>query len=143
MNPIDNIKYPQFINIDEERKSKYLEPLTRDPASSFFGSEEGEVYCLAVALGYKNKHPIKTNKIKNVRLYSNLDPKYKLLFRIIALNVENFNYEIIEDGTRVLKLIEEYANGGIQILYDKVFGNGADFSIKDELWQEIKDLKIK
>jgi len=140
MTQIDE-NYPQFINIDETRKIRYLEPLVKNTLSPFFGNEEGDVYCMAVALGFKNGNRIKTDKIKNIRLYSKLDPKYKLLFRIIAITAEKYNYDIVENGSYVLKLIEEYANAGVEELYETVLEGRADFSFEDEFWEEIKGNK--
>lgn len=137
MNRIDD-KYPQFIRIDEEKKKKYLEPLTALPGSLFHNREDGEVYMMAVALGLKNKLREPSKKSKEVRTYHLLKDEYKLLLRIIVLIGSDYDYDLIQDGTKTLKMIEEYANGGIVLLHEKIMKNGLDFSIEDEIWDELK-----
>lgn len=139
MSKIDD-KYPQFIRIDEEKKTKFLEPLVGFPGSLFYKRELGEVYLMAAALGYKNQLREKPKKSKEVRTYHGLSDSYKLLIRIIVLSSENYNYEILKDGIQTLKIIEEYANGGVSLLHDKILHGGIGFSIEDELWSEIKSL---
>lgn len=139
MNRIDD-KYPQFIRIDEEKHKKYLEPLTKIPGSLFHNRENGEVYMMAVALGLKNKVREPSKKSKEVRTYQLLKDEYKLLFRIIVLIGSEYDYDLLKDGTKTLKMIEEYTNGGIVILHDKIMKNGLNFSVEDEIWNEIKKL---
>lgn len=139
MKSIDD-KYPQFISMDEELKSKYLEPLTSLPGSLFYNREFGEIYMTAVALGLKNDRREPSRKTKEVRTYHLLKDEYKLLLRIIVLIGSKFDYDLPQDGQKTLKMIEEYANGGIVILYDKIMKNGLDFSIEDEIWKELKDI---
>lgn len=140
MSKIDD-NYPQFIRIDEEKKNKFLEPLVTLPGSLFNKREQGEIYLMAAALGYKNQLREKSKKSKDIRLYSTLNDNSKLLIRIIVLSSENYNYEILKDGFLTLKIIEEYANGGVSLLHDKIFHSGINFSIEEELWSEIKSLK--
>jgi hypothetical protein len=139
MSKIDD-KYPQFIRIDEEKKNKYLEPLVGLPGSLFFKRELGEVYLIAASLGYKNQLKEKSNKSKEVRTYHGLSDNSKLLIRIIVLSSENFNYELLNDGVQTLKIIEEFANGGVSLLHDKIFNSGTSFSLEEEIWSEIKSV---
>ena len=133
MNIIDD-NYPQFIKIDREIKEKYLDPLINTPSSQFYKREQGEVYFIAAAIGFNNKIQQKTSKNFDVRTYNGLKDQYKLFIRIIALTESKFDYGILKDGSKVLKIIEQYANGGMAILYDKIFSSGADFSLEDELF---------
>lgn len=134
-NSIDS-KYPQFIRMDREIKAKYLDPLINTQSSQFWKKEQGDVYLIAVALGYKNKIKQKTGKSTDIRTYNGLRDDSKLLIRVIVLSECNHDYELLKDGSKVLKIIEEYANGGMGILYDKVF-SGSDFSLEDEVFIEV------
>lgn len=142
MKSIDD-KYPQFISMDEEKKKKYLEPLTTLPGSLFYNREFGEVYMTAVALGLKNNLKEPSKKTKEVRTYHLLKDEYKLLLRIIVLIGSKYDYDLLQDGQKTLKMIEEYANGGIVLLHDKIMKNGLDFSIEDEIWEELKTISKK
>lgn len=139
MNRIDD-KYPQFIRIDEDKKKKYLEPLTSLPGSLFQNREDGEVYMMAVALGLNKNLREPSKKSKEVRTYHGLKDEFKLLLRIVVLIGSKYDYDILQDGAKTLKIIEEYANGGIEVLYDKIMKNGLDFSIEDEIWEQIKSI---
>lgn len=139
MDRIDE-NYPQFIRIDSEQKEKYMLPLIDTPSSLLYKRDQGEVYFLAVGLGYKFGKRILSKKATDVRTYHGISPEFKTFVRTIVLGSENYNYDILKDGSRTLKLIEEYANGGISLLYDKIFNTGTNFSIEDEIWSEIKQL---
>lgn len=132
--------YPQFIKMDREKKDKFLLPLINTQSSEFFNRDQGEVYFIAAALGYMNKTKIKTKKSTDIRTYHGLKDSYKLFIRIVFLDNSSYDYDSLEDGGIVLKTIEEYANGGFPILYDKIFSGGSNFSLEGELWQELKKL---
>ena len=134
MNNIDS-KYPQFLKLDREIKTKYLDRLINTQSSQFWKKEQGDVYLIAAALGYKNKLKQKTKKSIDIRTYNGLRDESKLFIRIIALSESNYDYEILKDGSKVLKIVEEYANGGMGVLYDMVF-KGPDFSLEDEVFAE-------
>jgi len=130
--------YPQFINLDQNLIDKKLKPLIENSNSQFHGFEQGQVYMIAVALGFSNKVFTKSSKSKGVRTYNQLRDEYKVMFRVIAILHTNYNYEVVKDGSRVIKIIEEYANAGVELLYEKIFNSGPDFSIEDEVWEKIR-----
>lgn len=140
MEKIDD-NYPQFIAIDEDKKKNYLDPIVKDPASKLYKRELTEVYFLAVALGNKYQIKEKSKKIDGFRVYNSLNDRYKLFIRIVVLNFTDYDYEILRDGNKTLKIIEEYANGGASLLFDKIFKSGLEYSLDEELWDEIKSIK--
>lgn len=134
--------YPQFIKIDAKIKENFLEPLINNVSGIFYKRDFGEVYFMAVVLGFKNKVRKKTEKNEDLRLYQTLQDKYKLLIRAIVLSETQYNYDILNDGRQVLKIVEEFANGGASLLYDKIFKGGSNISIEDELWNQIKNQEL-
>ncbi len=142
MKNIDD-KYPQFIRMDEEKKKRYLEPLTTLPGSLFYNRELGEVYMTAVALGLRNNLREQSKKTQEVRTYFQLKDEYKLLLRVVVLVGSNYDYDLLKDGTRTLKMVEEYANGGVVLLHEKIMNSGLDFSIENEVWEDIKTTSKK
>lgn len=131
-------KYPQFIRIDKSINIKYLEPLKKE--GLFKESDATQIYFVSAALGFKNNLKIESENQMDLRLYSTLQPKYQSLIRIIALKDNNFDYTVLSDGKKMLKIIESYANGGAAMLHDKILqGKGFDFSIEDEIWDELKE----
>lgn len=140
MNNIDD-KYPQFVRIDSDAREKYLKPLVDTQSTLFYGRELTDVYFMSVALGFKFKARIKSRNSKELRTYVGVPVNYKLLIRAVVLATENYNYETLGDGKITLKIIEEYANGGAPILYDKIFKSGGiSFSLEDGIWNQLKDV---
>jgi hypothetical protein len=130
------IKYPQFIRVDAYIKEQYLDPLKGK--GLFSESEATDIYFISASLGVKYALKKESKKQADLRLYSTLQPKYQSLIRIIALKDSNFDYNILSDGKKMLKIIESYANGGASMLHDKILkGNGLDFSLEDEIWEEL------
>ncbi len=125
--------YPQTIKMDRSVKATYLEPLINTTSSQFYKKEQGEVYFIAAAIGYKNNVSQETSDTTDIRLYSSLRDESKLLIRLIALAHSKYDYELLRDGKKVCKIIEEYANGGMKLLHDKIF-KGSDFSLEDEVF---------
>jgi dnd system-associated protein 4 len=126
--------YPQFIRVDTRIKKDYLEKLVaKNNASCFAGQELGEVYLLAAAIGSANNTRLPSRERSDVRLYRSLSDNYKLLIRAIAISASNYDVQVVLDGGKTLKIVEEFANGGLKILYDKIFDAGLKFSIEDEV----------
>ncbi len=130
-------KYPQFIRVDAAIKAKYLDPLRG--VGLFQESEATDIYFVSAALGFKHALKKESEKQADLRLYSTLQAKYQSLIRIIALKDTNFDYDVLADGKRMLKIVESYANGGAAMLHDKILkGKGMGFSIEDEMWEDLK-----
>jgi hypothetical protein len=137
-NEIDS-DYPQFIKMDLKAKEDYLNFLyDSKSATCFAGCEQGQLYFLAAVIGFVNNTKKKTTRSTDIRLYRTIDIKYKVLIRAIALSESKYDYAILKDGVKVLKLIEEYANGGFRLLYDKIYDKGLDLSIEDDVVKMLK-----
>lgn len=131
-------KYPQFIRIDKDVRSKYIESIMN--ADLFAKKEVTDVYFICASLGLRNNiNSVSKGNKADIRLYSTLEDKYKSLIRIIALKDQNGDYNILNDGKKMLEIVEGYANSGARILYDKLYEEqGLDFSIEDEVWDELQ-----
>jgi len=130
--------YPQTMHMDEEIKKKYFEKLVTLEGGLFYKRELTELYLISASLGLKNKLRLKTKKSTDLRLYQTLNDKGKLLIRIIVLASTNYDFDILKNGHDTLKIVEEYANAGAAILYDKITQSKLSFSIEDELWDSLK-----
>lgn len=120
------IKYPQFIQMDNELKKNYLDILKGSEGTFLNGLESTDIYFLAAALGYKNHLKSKTKKSADIRLFDSMDEKYKDFVKMIALAENNYDFDILNDGSYVLSLSEEYVNGGITLLFDMVMKGTKD-----------------
>ncbi len=140
-NEIDQ-NYPQFIRLDLKIKNDYLIPLIdKNAGTCFSGQEQGHVLILAAVFGFLNKNRKKTNKSTDIRLYRSISNDYKVLIRSLVLAESNYDYNILSNGTEVLKIIEEYANGGFPLLYQKIYDKNLDLSIEDEVIKLLNNLE--
>jgi len=131
---LDDSAYPQFIRVDAAIKKEYLEKLvSKNSPSCFAGQEQGEVYLLAAAIGMANNSRQPSKARDDVRLYRSLLDNYKLLIRTVALTASDYDVSVILDGGKTLKIVEEFANAGLKILYEKIYKDGLSFSIEDEV----------
>lgn len=136
---MEEIKYPQFIYMDSEIKKKYLDPLRQDPLSPF--KELGDAYLMAAAYGMSFNLKQKSNSRTDIRVFNSWTPEYKLLFRVIAAADNDFNFDILLNGTATLRSVEEYANGGASLLYDKILRPTPNQSLKDDFRTGLSALK--
>lgn len=128
-----DIIYPQFLRLDTKAKEKLLELIDENTGTCFSGKEQGEVYLLAASMGLYAGTKKKTSKATDIRTYHKLSQEYKVLIRSIALADSGYDYQVLFDGARVLKIVEEYANEGVQLLYDKIYSKGFDLSIENDI----------
>lgn len=133
--------YPQFIKMDAGIKEKYLMPLKDEKRGTCFANQEqGQLYILAAAIGFLNEVKKKTARPTDIRLYRTLSKEYKVLIRTMVLSESKYDYDILSDGGKVLKIVEEYANGGFQLLYEKVYDKGLDLSIEEDVMKLLNKL---
>lgn len=134
--------YPQFIKIDSTTKKDFLQDIIdKSSGTCFAGQEQGDICLLAAAIGFSNGAKKKSNNTTDIRLYRSISDEYKVLIRAIALSDSKYDYNILSNGSSVLKIIEEYANGGLKILHDKIYSKGFDMSIEEEISGILNKLK--
>ncbi|ODV49939.1 hypothetical protein C7960_1612 [Methanohalophilus euhalobius] len=78
-----------------------------------------EQFFMAMSVGFKNGVRRKLIKKDGMFLLKNLQPEDETILNSIAIS-ETDSVEVIADKEKVYAIAEEYANAGIQILYDKV-----------------------
>lgn len=134
--------YPQFIKIDASIKKDFLlEIIDKNSGTCFSGQDQGDVCLLAAAIGFSERTKKKSEKTTDIRLYKTIRDEYKVLIRAIALSESEYDYELLSNGSAVLKIIEEYTNGGLKILYDKIYSKGFEKSIEGEVSSILNKIK--
>ncbi len=130
--------YPQHIKVDRKIREQYLIPLKDDERSPFYKKELGEIYLLCAVYGLLFEKRLESNDLVDLRTYAKTDDKYKLIIRLIVLESTNYEYEVLFDGTKTLKIFQDYANGGAKILYDKALEHPLDKPYAEEIWQKMR-----
>ena len=96
---------------------------------------------MAASLGYKNQTKKKTKRSKDVRLFKDLDSKQKWALLSIAI-AEKKTTDVLLDGHKAIDIVEQYANGGAKLLYNKVFNEKLDFLLENEMIKVLEKSKI-
>jgi len=127
-------EYPKYIRIDRSLKKKYLESLAEKPVSFFSPSSNigTQLYFYAVVIGSKLGIRTKSSDPEDLRLYIELSDVQKIVLRAIVLKENNYDLDVLLDGKKTLKIIEEYANGGLPILWEMAT-NKQNEELKNEL----------
>lgn len=104
--------------IDKSKRDIYTQ-LTEDEDSLFYKRKDTEVFVAAAAIGFymKKRVPIKGTKhsLYPMSLYKSDDNNLWLL-KSIAISVGGI--EVLNNLKSVAAIVEEYANGGIDVLYE-------------------------
>ena len=127
--------------MDRKQYNDLLEPLVGDKKSPFYKQPRTGVYIVSASLGFKNKSRKKTQNPIDVRLFSQLSNEEKWALFTIAIATEGTTDALL-DGEKTIKTVEEYANGGVQILYDKLFKEKLNYSLENEIINIIEKAKI-
>ncbi len=110
------VNKPDRLYIDLNSRPLY-EKLESEPF--FKGKTRKEQFLFAMAVGFKNKIKIPIEKREGIFLTKDLKPEDEALINAIAIFDAN-SIDILLDKAQVFKIVEEYANGGIRILINKI-----------------------
>ena len=135
--------YPRDIATDKNIKNKYLEPIKNSENLHF--KELSDVYLLSAVIGFNNKHRVKTSSDTKLKRFDTLSDKQRLIMNVIAYK-DTGAFDILEpqNGREFCKLIEEYANGGAELLHSMVFEKvGSSKIVLDKLLLDTIKAKIK
>jgi hypothetical protein len=106
------------LSLDEAKHSQYQELAEND----IFKNSDAPtryVFLYAMALGYNNNNPVPLRKKKGVIPTRTLSEAQLWLINSIAI-AKKGSVEVLFDANDILNIAEEYANGGVQDLYEVV-----------------------
>lgn len=128
-----------------DEKRKIYDMLLADPLSPFRGETMADVFVYAAIYGFKKQKKEKLKKAKpNISAIAIEDPHTALLVAISI--IETGGIDILFDEEKATNIIEEYANGGIDILEDELIGSAGQDSITkmcSDIREMIRDLEAK
>lgn len=120
-------KDPDRLSVDKQHRDKYEYIKDKLPE----GTENIDVFVLAMAWGFKeNRTQELESKFGYVR-FDSVDPRSMNLIRALAIS-KSKDLNILAAPADLFSIAEEYANGGIIVLYDELKGSDTD-SIEVEL----------
>ena len=124
-------------------REKYYNPLKDEE----YFKEHSDIFTLAALYGFINNARKKISKRDGLIRLHTFDQEIQIpLFKAIAVNAEGGDINILKDEGKVFLIVEEYANGGITLLYENVMGKWKeDYGKKLEtlLRDKYKKLNIK
>jgi len=109
-------KGPDRLNIDKTDRKIYDQLQDEGLFKSLSNREQ---FIFALSIGFKNDAatPLKT---KDGFFFANdLQPKERVILNAIALSVNN-NPEILTETDKIYEYAEQYAHGGILIIYQEI-----------------------
>jgi len=119
----------------------YLKKLRDYEGCCFYKKNLTHVYIFAAVLGYLNNLRSPSKNKSDLRLYRELSAEDKILIRCIVLKEKKYDFNELIKGKEILKIIEEYANGGAPLLFDQIINSTNDKSFEENIWQQIKELQ--
>ena len=109
----------------DEKMHKLFRQIKDERYSPFFGMNIKDVFIFSMALGFALRKRKDLQKRKDVADVDVFSEDHLLLIKCIAVNSEG-NIEILMDEKKTFEIAEEFANGGISILYEIIFKTKED-----------------
>jgi len=116
---------PDRLYIEREDRKKFYDKLLGEdsPIGRHRGFQNKDIFILAMCIGFQEKNRQKLDKKEGFILEDRLSEEDTTLLCSLAV-FEEGDLKVLLDKQKVYSIAEEYAKGGIPILYDKVFGGG-------------------
>ncbi len=119
--------FPRDISLDSKNHEKFKELVESDLAralSPFYKKTMKDVFMYALAIGFFSRKRQKLQKKIGTIPTRTLSPHEIALLKAIAIS-EKGSLDVLHDENikEVFEIAEEYANGGINTLYNLVFGD--------------------
>jgi dnd system-associated protein 4 len=98
-----------------------------------------DAFLAAVCKGYKNKTRVPLKDPKDILIWDSLGREGEILLIALAL-VEKNDPVVLKDKKEIAKIAEEYANGGIKDLHNKLINQagGATINLIDLILKQKK-----
>lgn len=126
-------KAPDRIFVEKGKEKKYKK-LKDEPASPFHKRELLDIFLCALALGYLYRERRPIEKKEGLILTKTIANNRNAISLFISIGVaERGSLSVIGNMKEIFQIVEEYANGGIDILFDLVFKPG----------DPLKELEVK
>jgi len=109
-------KIPDRLYIDEDARRMY-ERLEEEVI--FKGKTRKEQFLFAMAFGFKNILKVSLKRNEGLFLTKDLKHEDEALINALAI-YDSKSVEVLSDKGKVFRIAEEYANGGIRLLIDKI-----------------------
>lgn len=114
---------PTHLALEAPEKHSKVQKLIEEKLSPFYKKTMKQVFMYAMGIGFSNgkRTPLKKkNRAIPLTACSNTD---KSLIKAIAITEKNSTDVMLQENVReAFEIAEEYANGGIDLLYFQVFG---------------------
>lgn len=124
-------EFPRELAVDKSNH-KLFDDLASEDMSPFSKRDAPmkDVFLCAMAIGHHNKvrKPLKGGRKGSIPS-GTLNDEEKWLIRSIGI-AEKKDLEALFDIKEIVTIAEEYANGGIQLLYDLILGGEPGYSYK-------------
>lgn len=134
----DTRDFKRYVDV-ERSKDHFYSSLVAEKSSPFYKMNKRDVFMFAAAVGsYYNSRSELKDKV-NLNLYSDFPERYRILADSIVLKELNYDTDKILDGKEVVKILEEFANGGIERLYDMTLNDLKKNELEEELFRIFKN----
>lgn len=119
-----NDSVPRDIALETGEKHKKVSKLVQDKLSPFYKTTMKQVFMYALGIGLRNRKRTPLKKRTGAIPYTTFNDADLSIIKAIAI-AEKGNVDILfgENKRKIFQIAEEYANGGIDLLYYQVFGD--------------------
>lgn len=138
-----DLEFPRDLDVDDLKHAKFAE-LADHKIFNQKDAPTKEVFLYAMAIGYHNSLSIPLSKKRGSIPSRLLLEEEQWLIKSLAIAKEK-NLEVLFNISKVVQIAEEYANGGIDHLYDSIIGPhvGEPYKRLDEMASEIMRQSFK
>ncbi len=112
------------VNIDKSKHEKYQE-LSKGKDAPF--ASMWQVFLVAACVGFESKRRVPLSSAEKIFSWSEQLSADDLLAIVAALGIaETKDPMIVSDQEKLLTVVEEFANGGVDELYDEIINSKSD-----------------
>lgn len=129
------------LSIEEGSKRKKINELLENRLSPFFKKDMKDVFIYAMGIGFQNgKRTRLRKKVASIPWSAFTDEQTALIKTIGISDENNIDVLIRENVKKMFDVAEEYANGGIDKLYYRIFGDDEKADANYKLEQDLREL---